>query len=187
MNYLSKSEDSIILAENWTYATKSHRSRIRGALLEEQQGYCAYTEDFMTPTHAIDVEHFNNTLKGTDNDDYWNWYAVNHKSNLKKLSIVKFLPIMKPYDVTLKDRIFYADGEYQVFDKSDIEAENLISFLSWNDPALAERRADVVAHLRYVRDSLFGGDEDDFIAYLRKRPENLRFITVLRVELGIDL
>lgn len=189
MNYLSKLEDSIILVEKWVYSTKNHRKnlRIRNVLLEEQRGYCAYTEDFMTPTHAVDVEHFDDRLKNTANDNYWNYYAVNHRWNSKKRSIVEFLPIMQPYDVTLKDRVFYADGEFQVVDEGDIEAKNLISFLSWNDPSLAECRADVVATWKDMRDELFHGDEDKFIAYLRKRPENLRFITVLRVELGIDL
>lgn len=187
MNYLSKSEDSIILIENWTYSRRSHQSHIRNALLEEQYGYCAYTEDFVTPMYAVDVEHFNDTLKGTEDDSYWNWYAVGHKLNLKKPRIAKYLPIMKPYDPSLKERIFYADGEFQVVNEDDIEAKNLISFLAWNDPILAEYRADVVANLKDLRDELFNGDEDAFIAYLRKRPENLRFITVLRVELGIDL
>lgn len=186
MNYLSKIPDSQIVLEGWTYATRSHRLNIRSTLIQEQSGFCAYTEDFITPMYAVDIEHFDDTLKNTENDDYWNWYAVGHKLNLKKPSIVGYLPIMKPYGSDLKLRIFYADGEFQVFDEDDIEAKNLIAFLGWNDPILVEYRAKTVEHLKFVRDQMFNS-EDEFVSYLRSRPENLRFITVLRVELGIDL
>ncbi len=78
MRYLSKTSQSIVIAKKWKYSTKSQRPKIRQALIEEQQGYCAYSEKYISPMHASEIEHFDDSKKNTAEDNYWNWYAISH-------------------------------------------------------------------------------------------------------------
>lgn len=186
MRYLRKSEQSAIIKQGWRYATSHHRSHIRNELLKEQNNFCAYTERYITPIDACDIEHFDDRKKNTDEDSYWNWYAVHHWINLRKRPIEHFLPIMSPYDETLSERVRYSDGEFRAVDETDIEAIHLIEFLGWNDPTIAAYRAKTVARIKDLR-ALFNGDDALFLAYMTARPEYLSFISVLEVELSLSL
>lgn len=186
MRYLPKSPHSPILSAAWRYEIKSQRAKIRDALLAEQQGYCAYTERYIAPIDACDIEHFDNRIKGQLQDSYWNWYAVHHWVNLHKRSIEHYLPILLPYDPSVRERIEYRNGQFQPVRSDDQAAQNLIDFLRWNDPTIAAYRHKFVRRIKDLR-ALFADDEAGFIAYLLEHPENLSFITVLEAELGIKL
>ncbi|MEM7536521.1 MAG: hypothetical protein AAF639_30335 [Chloroflexota bacterium] len=188
MRYLAKSNPSKILEEGWRYSIPSHRPKIREELLKEQYNFCAYTERYITPIDACDIEHFDERKKKNINgeDDYWNWYAVHHWINMHKRSITNFSPIMLPYDDTLPERIRYVDGEFRAIDEDDIEAHHLIEFLGWNNPKVAEYRAKVIARHREVHQLFFAGDDEKFIEYMKQDSENLSFITALEAELGLS-
>ena len=187
MRYLAKSNQSKILKEGWQYSTSSHRPKIRAELLKEQHNFCAYTERYITPIDACDIEHFDERKKNNKGeDDYWNWYAVHHWINMHKRSIKEFLPIMLPYDETLPDRICYVNGEFRAIDEDDIEARHLIEFLGWNNPKIAEYRAKMIARYREVHELFFAGDDMRFIEYMKEDPENLSFITALEAELDLS-
>jgi len=186
MRYLNKTELSKVIEQDWQYSTRSHRLKIRAALLEEQKNFCAYTERYIAPVDACDIEHFDDRLKNSEADDYWNWYAVHHWINMHKRRIENFLPIMSPYDETLSARVHYENGAFRPVDEKDTEAINLIEFLGWNSPILAEYRAKTVARIKELR-MLYGGDDAGFAVYITADSENLSFITVLEAELGLSL
>lgn len=185
MRYLRKIPDSKIVQEGWHYRTSSHRPHIRRELLREQQGYCAYTERYVEPLDSCDIEHFDNRLKGQSEDDYWNWYAVHHWANMQKRSIEQFLPILLPHDPTMAERVVYKAGQFQPVDPNDLAAKNLIAFLKWNDPTVAEYRSKFIRRVKDLRMLL--NDDVLFLAYLREHPEECSFITVLEAELGLSL
>lgn len=186
MRYLRKSEQSEIIKRGWRYSIQSQRPKIRIALLREQKQFCAYTERYIAPIDACDIEHFDDRLKDTPKDDYWNWYAVHHWINIRKRPIVNFLPIMSPYDETLPNRIRYVDGEFRAVDEDDIEAIHLIEFLGWNDPELAEYRARTINRIKEFR-TFYNGDDAKFVEFITAHPEYLDFISALEVELGLSL
>lgn len=186
MNYFNKRTDSKILQEGWTYNVQSQRPQIRQELLREQKGFCAYTEDFVDSIlYAKDIEHFDNRLKNTDSDNYWNWFAVGHVANMKKpRSIERFLPILHPNDASIVSRVEYKNGQFSTVIEDDLEAQNLIDFLTLNAPELDECRMRHIARMKDVRE-LWGNDEL-FIDYMYSNPAHLSFITVLQAELGLN-
>lgn len=185
MRYLRKSATSEIIKQGWQYATAHHRPKIREALLKEQSNFCAYTERYIAPIDACDIEHFDERKKHTTDDSYWNWYAVHHWINLRKRAIEPYLPMMSPYDETLADRIRYSDGEFRAVHEDDIEAIHLIEFLGWNEPTIAAYRAKTIARIKELR--ALHQNDDAFLVYITARPEYLSFISVLEVELGLSL
>lgn len=186
MRYLRKTSESRIIREGWHYNTQSQRPGIRSELLLEQQGFCAYTERYVAPIDACEIEHFDDRLKGQE-DNYWNWYAVHRWINQHKRRIEQFLPLLLPHDPTVSERIVYLDGQFQACNEDDQEAVNLIRFLRWNDPTLAEFRNKHVRHILYIRTHFFADDEAGFIEFIQRDPANLSFITVLEAELGITI
>jgi hypothetical protein len=185
MKYLAKNPQSPIVEAGWRYSTKSHRLKIRQQLLNEQRGFCAYTERYVAPLDACEIEHFDDRKKNTLGDSYWNWYAVHRWINLRKPRIENFLPILMPYDPTLPKRIHYSEGAFRAIDSADIEAVNLIEFLSWNDPTLAAFRQKHIALIRDTQNRFFRNDPAGFRAYIVENPANLSFQTVLEAELGL--
>lgn len=186
MRYLRKSTESEIIKQGWQYTKQHHRSSICDELRKEQQNFCAYTEKYIDPIDSCDIEHFDDRKKNTADDSYWNWYAVLHWANLRKRRIKNFLPILLPHDETLPHRVCYSDGQFRAVHEDDIEAIHLIEFLGWNDPILAEERANTVARIKEIRD-FHNGDDTAFLAYITERPKFLSFISVLEVELGLAL
>lgn len=185
MRYLKKHPDSIILRDDITYRNNRNNDRLRTALTEEQSGYCAYTEEWMTPLHSVDVEHFDGRLKNTTEDNYWNWYAVLHKPNMKKpRNIENYLPILPPHTDDIRSHIKYEDGQYRPVVENDEEAINLINYLGFNSPMTADTRNRFIRHQRYIFHNLLDGDMELFIQYLRYDPAHLSFRTALEAEFG---
>ena len=189
MRYLSKTSQSIVVAKKWQYSTKSQRPKIRAALIDEQRGYCAYSEQYISPMHAAEIEHFDDSKKNTSDDNYWNWYVVLRKMNQIKMrkKIEKYNPILNPYDPQVSQRICYKAGQFQTVQSPDIEAQNLIDFLGWNDPTLARERNGFINRMKQDKARFFSNDPQGFLDYLKDYPENLSFITALEAELNISL
>ncbi len=148
MKRILKSEHSLIIQQNLKYP--KDRSKIREILEKEQGGFCAYTENRITAAFAVDVEHFNPTLKNTIHDNYTNWFAVGHKWNIKKSDKwEKFLPILHPTDPTFEDRIRYdiPSGTYKA-NVTDSEALNLINLLDLNDYQLSQERRAYIQNIK---------------------------------------
>lgn len=186
MKYLQKIDASEIVEEEWTYDKKSDRPKIKRVLLEEQQGFCAYSERYVGKTDAVDIEHFDPRIKNTTNDNYRNWYAVLHWLNIHKPKlIVPHLPILHPSAADLSERIIYEDGLFQIVEEGDTEAENLINFLGWNKPEVVEDRQKHVQRIQFMKEML--NDNELFLNQLRNDKMNLSFATALEVELGIDV
>jgi hypothetical protein len=84
MKFLSKSKESIILAEGLVYRQNSSKNnhRLKEMLMVEQKGYCAYTEKYLQPLDSVEVEHLDAAKKYAD--DYYNYYAVIRNANLYK-------------------------------------------------------------------------------------------------------
>lgn len=187
MKFLSKQKDSVVLQSNLSYNQKKDRLELRKHLLNEQKGFCAYSERYIQETDSHAVEHFNPILKDTNEDNYHNWYVSltwmnEHKA--KKLD-ERFLPILLPYDENLEHRITYKNGIYQEINRNDIEAKNLIAFLGWNKP---EVKADRDAHIARVKKlKELCGDEEVFMEMLFSDKLYLSFLTALEYELELNL
>jgi len=189
MRYLSKNSQSVIITNNWKYTNSGHRPKIRQVLIQEQQGYCAYSEKYISPTHASEIEHFDDRKKKTADDNYWNWYAVLRKMNQIKMGkkIENYMPILDPHNPQVNQRIYYKAGQFQTVQPGDIEAQNLIDFLGLNNPTLADERQRFIDRKKDEKKRFFSNDTQGFIDYLKDDPDDLSFITALEIELGIKL
>lgn len=148
MRRVIKYAASKILENKLVYKTNNtaNNKKIKDILFEEQRHYCAYTDECFTRTDAIDIDHFNPKLKGTELDGYNNWYLVKHQSNKEKSNKWdKFQPILHPTSADFEARVVYVDGDYFAANANDIEAVHLIGLLNLADPILAENRK------RYIR------------------------------------
>jgi hypothetical protein len=184
MRYLKKSPQSPIIANGWQYEKQSDRPNIRDALKREQMGFCAYSEEYLSPITQVEIEHFDPDLKETAADSYWNWYAViSWMNSHKSKKIAPYKPILNPSSPDITQRIKYEKGLFVTTDSNDREAKNLIDFLGWNRPEVCEARR---AHVSRIRDlQQLCGDDPLFFDTLIHHPENLSFFSALQVELGI--
>lgn len=185
MLFLKKDSKSIILQENLTYENDS--KRINELLMIEQKNFCAYSERYLMPLDAVEVEHFDPTDKNTQRDSYYNWYATlrwinNHK--YKKLD-TRFLPICFPHDESLEHRITYKDGIFVPIDENDFKIKHLIEFLGINKPEVYLERLNHVKLIKNLR--FLAGNEEIFKSTLISFKQYLSFGTALRHELGIDI
>ena len=184
MRYLTKKNDSTLITEGLSYDTQSQRLRIKELLISEQLGFCAYSERYLRKTDAVDIEHFDGRIKATSDDSYFNWYAVlrwmnSHKP--KKLD-ARFIPFLSPSASDLQERIRYEGGIF-VCNKEDIEAENLIKYLGFNNPKLVADREKHVTRITFLKTQL----EEGFEGYLATHKEELSFISALEIELNLNL
>lgn len=188
MRYLKKSTNSQIISRGLSYSKQSQRTEIRNLLKEEQQGYCAYTEKYIgEPDDMSHIEHFDNRKKGTEDDDYWNWYAVTPRSNqTKPRRFEDFEPIVEPFSESLSSRIHYSSGAFWATNPNDTEAQNLIDLLGWNDAGLAEARMQHIERIKTYR-QLFPNDDAAFVSFLHQDPKSLNYITSLEIELSLTL
>jgi uncharacterized protein (TIGR02646 family) len=184
MRYLKKNPDSRIEQEGLKYSRNTKKNQyLRSLLLDEQKGFCAYSEKFISSIDASDIEHFDPRLKNTDQDNYRNLYAVCAWINQRKSSdIQSFEPILHPSSEDLLDRIHYVDGVFRPRDSADQEAENLIKFLGVNRPELYQERLN---HIRTIRDlqQICGPDPQDFWQFLARNHQYLSFSSALIAEL----
>jgi len=178
---INKYPDSQIIQQHLRYPT--HKKKIRQILEEEQEFYCAYTEErIKSPTIADDVEHFNALLKGEEGDGYYNWFAASHSWNhiKKDEQWAIFQPIMDPTDPHLENRLAYYDGFY-LCHPDDTDAENLRDFLDLNNHSLVEERINYINALRDLNYSnaelqIYLAKHKGFIKFRRAIEAEFRFL-----------
>lgn len=88
MEFFAKTPDSEIIALKLSYNNASQRKTLRAKLVEEQKGFCAYSEKYLSMTESVDIEHFDPSLKGKDEDNYFNWYVCTHWINMHKKTTI---------------------------------------------------------------------------------------------------
>ncbi len=166
---------------------------IKEVLKEEQRNFCAYSERYLRKTDLGHIEHFDNRLKNTSGDNYYNYYFVLAWANTSKPKIDNFLPIIKPEQAFAKnenetDRIFYdkATNKYEPINQNDVEAQNLIDFVDLNHQDLFEDRLKAVQRIAKLQkiSNLSTTDLEDAIL---DDPLYLDFITAIETHFRLRL
>ncbi len=191
MRYLKKIPTSKVVQQNLKYkkgATVANR-KIRQLLSAEQLGFCAYSERFLRPLDAFDVEHFDPRLKkNPDQDSYWNWYSVLRWVNQHKApKIEPFEPLLVPHADDLMARTHYSEGIFVPIDPNDHLVQNLIDFLGVNRPEVYEERRKHVRRIAAQKNlyTTAGLSQDTFWDDLVADPDQLSFFSALQAELGL--
>lgn len=187
MRRLIKPTTSIIVTSTYTYPRD--KTLILNALDNEQEFYCAYTEECFTPGYARDVEHFDPTLKKTPGDGYSNWFSASTRFNRRKGSKDrwrKYQPIMHPTNADLESRLIYQNGHYILKDPNDIEAKNLRDFLFLNDMGLPDGRIAYIKNLKFLLQN-FGNSKTELESFLKADKGSIKYRTAIKTELGINL
>ena len=189
MKFLTKHKHSEILAEALIYNSGADNSRLRFKLLEEQKGFCAYTEKYITKIDSTEVEHFNPSIK--DKDDYYNYYTTLRYANEQKISkyeLYKNSDIFKDLffqdEAIFKKRIYYDDFEYRLVDENDKAANDFIEFLGLNDDYLYTER---MRHVDRLKSTLEDFTDEQRIVYFKKYRNDLSFPTAIESEFKINL
>jgi len=185
-----KDPQSKVLTKNMKYVkgNSANNLKIAEELLIEQKGFCAYTDECITRSDARDIEHFNPTLKYTEDDGYNNWFVVKHQWNKEKSSKwAKHQPVLHPAAVGFDERIIYLDGDYVAGSAGDIEAINLVALLKLDDPALADKRKK---YLRRKHSDLKDSGYDAltfFKILLEAEPCGVSYTRALKEEFGVNV
>lgn len=183
MEFLRKNADSEVIKQKLFYKKQSDRPKIREILLKEQLGFCAYSEKYIVENETVDIEHFDDRIKDTNEDSYYNWYVCLTCMNRSKSEIAKNLPVLHPSNNEIKNRIYYEDNQYYPSNKLDLDAINLIKFLGFNRPELSIDRQNHINKIKFLK-KVLSNEELDTLLY--KNLTELSFPTALKAELGID-
>jgi hypothetical protein len=192
MKFLSKRADSQILLENLVYNNNADNNRrIRDLLMAEQFNFCAYTEKYLQPLDAVEVEHFNSAIKNTGKDGYYNYYAVIRVANIYKkdeayANATFFQSLFFQDDQALNTRIGFANNIYYEIDENDAEARDFIDFLGLNDSRLAEQRAKHVKRLKETFTAA-GFSDEQIINHFTNNKEELSHLTAIEREFNMNL
>ncbi len=188
MRRIVKLEDSE--AKDLVYKVGGNNSKIRSILLKEQKHICAYTETYFVRISTEEIEHFNPTLKGTNEDGYHNYFLVQGQWNNEKGTAVrwqKFQPLLHPTDEDFEQRVKYKGGTF-VCNEGDVEAKNLIGYLKLDDNGLKGYRLRYIErHRELVRMLADGNAEKYFSNLLESSPEEVYFIRAIQEEFDIQL
>lgn len=190
MRRIIKDRNSKILSENLEYIpnNSNNNSKISRELYKEQKGFCAYTEKHLGRTDAKDIEHFNPTLKGTNEDSYENWFLVKHQWNKEKSNKwAKQQPILHPTDPTFEKRIIYDDGDYRANEEQDLEAMNFIKLLNLDDLVLAEERKKYLSRKASEIETFETNAEDFFSLLIKEDITGINFLRAIDEEFEIDI
>lgn len=180
MKRVQKKANSEILDRTLIYivGNSTNNKVISEILFTEQNGFCAYTEEYLGRADAKDIEHFNPKLKDTDQDNYDNWFLVKHQPNKEKASKWdEFQPILYPTSEDFENRVIYDEGDYRVSSATDVEAKHLIELLNLDDAILADERKRYIRRKREEMDK-YGCDAKTFFQNLIE--DNLKGISYLR-------
>lgn len=191
MRRIEKKIDSTIVKEGLRYAKKDN-SRIAKLLKVEQNSICAYTEEYLGRADKAEIEHFDPTIKSTDQDGYQNWFLVKAQWNNEKGSRARWLrhqPLIYPTSVDFAARILYDNGNYILADEDDVEARNLRDYLKLNDEELAKQR---VYYIQRMKDDVesSGLTNQEFIDWRLSNPpyqSTIYFIRAIEEELNVKV
>jgi hypothetical protein len=190
MRKIVKHLNSIVIGEKLRYkdGNSSNNSKISKVLYNEQKGFCAYTEEYIGRADAKDIEHFNPTLKGGNEDGYYNWFLVKHQwNNEKSAKWANFQPILNPCDENFEGRVVYDAGDYRSSKSNDIEATNLIKLLNLDDSTLATERK---RYIKRKKDEIqkFGVDSSSFFEILISDDvKQISYLRAIQEEFNIDI
>ena len=181
MRRIEKKADSLILKENLSYQKRDGK-RIAEILREEQNGICAYTEEYLGRADKADVEHFDPTLKPTDNDSYQNWFLVKAQWNTEKGRTARWLlhqPLLYPTAEDFELRILYDKGSYILADENDIEARNLRTYLKLDDEGMIQQRVHYIDRMQ--EDIVLSGlSNQEFVNWRLSTPKYQNTIFYIR-------
>jgi hypothetical protein len=184
-----KDPNSAIIVNGLSYIPKNsaNNKKIETVLLQEQKNYCAYTDEYISRTDAKDIEHFNPTIKNTQQDNYLNWHVVKHQWNKEKgKKWADFQPVLHPEAKDFENRVIYYKGDY-VAKSNDVEAGNLIRLLKLDDPMLAEKRKKYIKNTKKLME-YYGADEHVFFNDLMGRDhEQIHYPRAIKEEFGVDI
>lgn len=187
MKKVSKLQESKILKESLSYRINGDNSKLSGYLLEEQYGFCAYTETFFGRTDKKEIDHFNPNLKGKLEDNYHNWFLIKAQWNAEKSTKWdNYQPILHPTAHDFETRIIYFEGDYFVADSQDIEAYNLVQLLKLDNIELAFERKQYIARKR-SEIKAYGLAHSYFENLLNEDLNAIRFIRAIQEEFNIDI
>jgi hypothetical protein len=190
MRRAEKRVNSLILTLNLQYipGNYANNKKIADILQDEQNKFCAYTDEYISRTGSGDIEHFNPTLKGTAQDGYHNWFLVKHQWNLEKsYKWEMYQPSLHPTAEDFEERIVYIDGDYIVKSDEDDEAKNTLQLLKLDDPALADERK---RYIKRKRKEIEISGEETFAYFTTLISDNICQVSYLRAikeEFGVDL
>jgi hypothetical protein len=197
MKFFSKKKDSKILTDGLVYNKNGDNSKLTEELLIEQFHFCAYSEFSISEKgryhiNSIEVEHFNSDLKNTSKDGYYNWYAVLGKINKKKKDEYyrnnKFhetLFFQNQEELYSRIKLDIDGFLYYAYDEKDIEAKDFIDFLMLNDYSLVEQRQKHINRLVDIYNAY--KDEALFVAFLKKHPQELSYISCIEAYFNLNL
>ena len=183
MKRVIKTDNSEIVKKNLRYKNGDN-SILRDLLKAEQNNICAYTENYLGRSYKTEIDHFNPNLKATENDNYYNYFAVSGQWNNEKGE--KWIEqIMHPTDEKFNERIVYENGDYKLANLEDTEAKNTFEILNLFDPDLADERKRYISRLKENIAALSIEPKLFIKVMLEKNPNEIYFIRAIEEEFGI--
>jgi hypothetical protein len=172
----------------YTKGSSANNRKIADILFVEQKKFCAYTDEFLSRSDAMDIEHFNPTFKGTSDDNYNNWFLVKHQWNREKASKWhQFQPVLHPTADDFEERIIYIEGDCFAKSEEDVEAKNLIALLNLDDLVLADNRKKYIAR-KADEMNAFGMDAYTFFSFLiNDDPVRVLYLRAINESFNIDI
>lgn len=190
MRRIIKNDNSEIITQNLKYkeGNSVNNQNISKILFKEQKGFCAYTEEYIGRADAKDIEHFNPHLKGSNSDEYSNWFLVKHQWNSEKSSKWdKYQPILYPTDENFNAKIIYDNGDYRVANSDDVQSTNLVELIKLDDMILADQRKK---YIKRKKDEIekFGQSANDFFEILIQADiKQISYLRAIQEEFKIDI
>jgi hypothetical protein len=190
MKRIQKKTDSEIVLKTLTYivGNSANNKAISEILFKEQNGFCAYTEEYLGRADAKDIEHFNPKLKDTKHDNYENWFLVKHQPNKEKSAKWDdYQPVLYPTAEDFEKRIVYDGGDYRVNLVTDEEAKHLVQLLNLDDAILADERK---RYIRRKRNDMmaYGSDAKTFFQNLiEDNIETVRYLRAIDEEFNVSI
>jgi len=193
MKKVSKHDGSEIILNGWQYP--NDQANILTILKQEQQNLGAFWEKPLLESEDVHIAHFNPKLKGTEEDNYKNWYATLSKEN-KGMGTrnadarwEQYKDILYPYADDLEKRITFdpTDGQYITTKAKDKKAKNLILFVRLNDFDLPKERLEYLARLEDIVNQYEEPPTIVLPRYFKKFPKDCMFIRAVEVYFSVAL
>jgi hypothetical protein len=188
-------KESTARSARMSYRVGGHNDELLNALIADQHGFCAYSEQRVDALDTCAVEHFDATMKGKPEDGPFNHYGVQQKVNQRKRRRTKpftdawFFADRSwqvPGAFAARVRFVVEDNAFDAVNPDDQATLDLLDYLGVNGYEVCEVRR---THLRGLKDTfeLGGLDEAGRLAWLRDHPEDLSFPSALAATFGLDL
>lgn len=181
MKRVLKNEKSVILRNNIAYGN----AKLKRALHFEQNHLCAYHEKYLGEKGG-EVDHFDPTLKNTEEDNYNNWFLIDGQLNREK-SQTWYQPILHPTAIDFEERLVYDSGYYRSAHPKDKATQNLIKLLKLNDEPLVRERIRYIKRKRKEINIFQQNAATYFKELLKEEPKRIEFIRVIQEEFGVTL